>query len=71
MKAAHVTKIEELENQGWEFCKTATHGSYHRAGTTERMKSHDGYEYIRVFHGKMIFKNNIGYQVTTVMCRKE
>lgn len=69
MKAAHEKKIEELTAQGWEYDHSATHPSYHYAGTTEPMKTRHGYDYLRVFHGKTANKKGMTFQVTTVMRR--
>lgn len=67
MKSAADISIRHLIDAGWKEDHTALVSQYRTAGTISTMRSHDGYDYCRVHHGRVKSKGR--YQVTTVMRR--
>lgn len=66
-RPAHEITIETLKKNGWEYDHEATAYGYRPAGTVTPMQARDGFQLVRVHHGKTVTKGLYGYQVTTVL----
>ena len=62
---------KELKAQGWEYDHSAMVKGYHYAGTTEDMRSKDGYDFCRIYDSECHMGNGgFTFQVSWVFKRE-